>query len=136
MLTDGFDEIEAEPFASGGFAELYRATYKGQPVVAKALKTTSVNDLENMHRVSGLISCRTIQLAYTRSPALCERGCRMEVAEAREHSSIRWRQFEPFVPFNGFRLDGEWRYYEFYQGHPKSESIQSRGYIQFWFRNH
>jgi hypothetical protein len=56
MLTDGFDHIEPRPFANGGFANVYRATYKGQLVVAKALKATSVRDLENVHKVWGLIS--------------------------------------------------------------------------------
>ena len=60
MLTDGFDHIESRPFTSSGFADLYRATYKGQPVVAKALKTTSLDDLENMHKVSGLIFCAIV----------------------------------------------------------------------------
>ena len=34
---------------------MYKATYKGQLVVAKALKTTAMDDLENVHRVSSLI---------------------------------------------------------------------------------
>lgn len=54
MLKDGFDHIEAQAFTSGGFADVYKATYKGQSVVAKALKITSVDDLENVHKVSGL----------------------------------------------------------------------------------
>ena len=56
MLTDGLDDFEPRPLASGGFADTYRATYKGQPAVAKAFKVTFVNDLENMHKVGGLIS--------------------------------------------------------------------------------
>ncbi|KAF9781132.1 kinase-like domain-containing protein [Thelephora terrestris] len=50
MLTDGFDKIEPRPFASGRFAHVYKATYNGQPVVAKALKTASVDDLEDVHK--------------------------------------------------------------------------------------
>lgn len=50
MLTDGFDNLEARPFTSGGFGDVYKATYKGKPVVAKALKTTTVDDLENVHK--------------------------------------------------------------------------------------
>ena len=64
MLTDGFDHIESRPFTSGGFADLYKATYKGQPVVAKALKTTSLDDLENVHKVSGPVFCTTVQSVY------------------------------------------------------------------------
>jgi len=63
MLTDGFDDIEAQPFRSCGFADVYRATYKGQPVVAKALKTIALGDLENVHKVSGLIFCAIVQSA-------------------------------------------------------------------------
>jgi hypothetical protein len=62
MLTDEFDDIEARPFTSGGFADLYRATYKGQLVVAKALKAASTGDpdSENAHKVSDLTSCRIV----------------------------------------------------------------------------
>jgi hypothetical protein len=79
MLTDGFDDLESRPFTSGGFADVYKATYKGLPVVAKALKTTSMDDLENVHKVSvrvlanGRICSRTIA-------ALCQGSRRMEVA--------------------------------------------------------
>jgi hypothetical protein len=59
MLTEGFDNIETRPFTNGGFADVYKATYKGQLVVAKALKTTAVGDLENVHKVCRPIS-RTI----------------------------------------------------------------------------
>ena len=51
MLAEGFDNIELRPFASGGFADVYRATYKGRLVVAKALKITSMDDLDNIHKV-------------------------------------------------------------------------------------
>ena len=80
MLTEGFDEIDERPFTSGGFADVYKATYKGQLVVAKALKTTSVDDLENVHKVSGLTCCTTARSTYVRCSALCEGGCRMEMA--------------------------------------------------------
>ena len=55
MLTEGFGGIEEQPFTSGGFADVYKATYKGQLVAAKALKTETLYDLENVHKVSGLI---------------------------------------------------------------------------------
>lgn len=54
MLKDEFDNLESRPFTCGGFAEVYKGTYKGQPVVAKALKITAVDDLENVHKVGGL----------------------------------------------------------------------------------
>ena len=80
MLTGGFDDIEARPFTSGGFADVYKATYKGQPVVAKALKTTAVDDLENVHKVCRPISRTIVQFAEVPFSALCERGCGMEMA--------------------------------------------------------
>jgi len=52
MLTDGFDDIESQPFTSSGFADVYKATYKGKPVVTKALKITSVDGPESTHKVS------------------------------------------------------------------------------------
>ena len=56
-LTQVFDHIDERPFTSGGFADVYRATYKGQPVVAKALKTTCMENFENVHKVGGVILC-------------------------------------------------------------------------------
>ena len=64
MLTDGFDHIDKLPFANGGFADVYKATYKGQLVVAKALKTTSMDDLENVHKVGSLILCMAAQFVH------------------------------------------------------------------------
>ena len=80
MLKEGFDDIEERPFTSGGFADVYRATYKGQPVVAKALKTTSVENLENLHKVRDLIFCATTRSAYVAFSALCEGGSGVEMA--------------------------------------------------------
>ena len=71
VLTDGFDNIEARPFTSGGFADVYKATYKGQPVVAKTLKTTSLDDVENVHKVSDLIFRTIAQPIYVTFSALC-----------------------------------------------------------------
>ena len=36
----------------GGFRYAYKATYKGEPVVAGALKTIPTDDLENVRKVS------------------------------------------------------------------------------------
>ena len=54
MLAEGFDNIEPRPFASGEFADVYSATYKGRPVVVKALQTAPVDDLDNIHKVCDL----------------------------------------------------------------------------------
>ena len=55
MLTDEFDDFDARPFARGGSADVYKATYKGKPVVAKALKIKPMDDPESVRKVSGLI---------------------------------------------------------------------------------
>ena len=54
-LTDGFDYIGGLPRAGGTFAVVYKATYKGQPVVAKAFTTMSMESSRDLHRVCGLI---------------------------------------------------------------------------------
>lgn len=54
MLTDGLEDIESKPFTSGGFADIYRATYNGRPVVAKVLKTTPMSELKEVQKVDGL----------------------------------------------------------------------------------
>ena len=106
MLAEGFDEIEERPFTSGGFADVYKATYKGQLVVAKALKTTTVDNLENVHKVSSLI-LRTIALrAYLPFPALCEGGCGVEMASTRKHPTVRRGHLDTTAVFDGFSLDG------------------------------
>ena len=124
MLTDGFDRIEPRPFTSGRFADVYKATYKGQPVVAKALKITAVDDLDNVHKVSGRIFCTIVQSAYDPFSALCEGSRRMEMASTREYPTVHWGHFYTAAVFDGLRLDGEWEYHEFHQGHSGTESIR------------
>ena len=72
ILTDGFDNIETRPFASGGFADLYKATHRGKPVVVKALKNacTGDPDSENVRKVSNLICGQILHSDHTKSLAL------------------------------------------------------------------
>jgi len=128
MLTDGFDHIEPRPFTSGGFADVYKAKYKGQLVVAKALKTTAVDDLENVHKVSGRNFCTIFRSAYCTFPALCERGCRMEMASTREYPTIRWGHLYTAAVLDGLCLDGEWKHHGFHQGLSGTESVQPGRY--------
>ena len=53
MLEPTFDERETEPFAAGGFSNVYKATLNRCPVVIKSLKVTTTANLEKVHRVSG-----------------------------------------------------------------------------------
>ena len=53
MLEPTFDKRETEPFATGGFSDVYKATLNRCPVVIKSLKVTTIADLGKVHRVSG-----------------------------------------------------------------------------------
>jgi predicted unusual protein kinase regulating ubiquinone biosynthesis (AarF/ABC1/UbiB family) len=55
MLGPTFDERGAEPFAAGGFSDVYEATFNGRLVAIKTLKVTTTTDPEKLHRVSGLV---------------------------------------------------------------------------------
>ena len=126
MLIDGFDHIDELPFANGGFADVYKATYKGQLVVAKALKTTSMDDLENVHKVSSLSSAwyHSLFTAHITFSALCEGSRRLEMASTRKHPTIRWGYIRSVPILDGLSLDGEWEYHEFPQGQSPSEPVQ------------
>ena len=77
MLTEGFDDIKEPQFTSGGSADMYKTAYKGQLVVVKTLKITSVDNLKKLCKVSGLIFHTITQSVYVTFTALCEGGCRM-----------------------------------------------------------
>ena len=47
-------ERETTPFTSGGFGEVYGATFGGSPVVVKTLKPGDQVDLKKLQRVTGL----------------------------------------------------------------------------------
>ena len=41
----------AEPFANGGFSNVYKATFEGRPVAVKVLKIPASMDPKKVHRV-------------------------------------------------------------------------------------
>ena len=43
-LAAELEGVEKEPFSGGGFSDVYKATYKGQAVVVKALRIDSFGD--------------------------------------------------------------------------------------------
>ena len=136
MLTDGFDHIDQRPFANGGFADVYKATYKGQMVVAKALKTTSMDDLENVHRVGGFVFCTAAQPVHVSFPALREGGRRLEMASTRKHTAIRRGYIRSAPLLDGICLDGKREYHDFPQRQSQSEPIQPRKSIVFCTDQH
>jgi len=64
LLTEGFDHIEPQPFMRYGPVAAYRATYKGELVVGKTFRTTSVCHLENIHKVSSWVFSTIMQSPY------------------------------------------------------------------------
>jgi len=69
---------------------VYKATYKGRLVVAKALKTTALDDLENVHKVGGLIPWTIVHSAYVALQRF-----------AKEVVGWKWLQHENILPFIG-----------------------------------
>jgi hypothetical protein len=53
MLESTLDGCETEPFAAGGFSNVYKATFNRRPVVIKSLRVTTTADPGKVHRVSG-----------------------------------------------------------------------------------
>ena len=75
---------------SSGYADVYKAECKGRLVVAKALKTMAVDDLENVHKVGGFIStqlCNLLRLHFQRF--------------VKEVVGWKWLQHENILPFVG-----------------------------------
>jgi hypothetical protein len=55
MVGPTFEERGTKPFATGGFSDVYEATFNGRLVAIKTLKVTTTTDPEKLHRVSGLV---------------------------------------------------------------------------------
>jgi hypothetical protein len=93
ILTDGFDDIEERPFASGGSADLYKATYMGRQVVAKTLKAASGYNPEDSYKVSREITLRSYVFLMSRSQSIVN-----------EVIGWRWLRHENILPFVGVSL--------------------------------
>ena len=55
LLTPTFDEHGTEPFAKGGYSEVYKATIGGRYVAVKALKFADTETVENARKVGSLL---------------------------------------------------------------------------------
>ena len=55
MLPPASVKRDAASFASGGYSEVYRATFNDRPVVVKILNVTAQTDQVKLHRVISLI---------------------------------------------------------------------------------
>ena len=90
VLTDGLYNLEPQPFTSGGFTSVFKAMYKGQPVVVKALGNVSVDELEDGHEVSGPSPDKTVDFTDVPSQRF-----------AKEAVGWKWLRHENILPFLG-----------------------------------
>ena len=51
MLAPETVKRVAAPFATGGFSDVYKATFEGRPVAVKVLKVPTLMDPKKVHRV-------------------------------------------------------------------------------------
>ena len=52
VLIRGLSLIESQPVSGGGFADIYRAMYRGQEVALKHLRVRQDQDSQNIRRVN------------------------------------------------------------------------------------
>lgn len=93
MVGPTFDECGTQPFATGGFSDVYEATLNGRLVAIKTLRVSTTADPEKAYRVSGLVP-RMLKLLLTPDPKLL----------AKEVIGWKWLQHENVLPFIGVAL--------------------------------
>ena len=64
ILEPTFNERGVEPFATGGFSHVYKATYNGRTVAIKTLRIATTVDPEKAHRVSSTSPQTSIDRSY------------------------------------------------------------------------
>jgi hypothetical protein len=87
MLGPAFEERGAEPFATGGFSDVYEATLSGRLVAIKTLKVSTTANPRKLHRVSGSVPKPLKVVAHTGLQAPRQGSRWMEVAPTRELSN-------------------------------------------------
>ena len=94
VLGPTFDKREVEPFASGGFSDVYEATLNGRLVAIKTLNVSTSTDPGKAHRVSGLTPEALNWLFTLQNPKL----------PVKEVVGWKWLQHENILPFVGVTL--------------------------------
>jgi serine/threonine protein kinase len=93
MLEPTFEERETEPFATGGFSDVYKATLDGRLVAIKTLRVITTTDLEKLRKVSGLIPT-ALKWSLTLDPKHL----------INEVVGWKWLQHENILPFIGVTM--------------------------------
>ena len=94
MLGPTFDKRGVEPFAAGGFSNVYEATLNGPLVAIKTLKLSTATDLRKAHRVSDLTPETLHYLLTPQNHKLL----------VKEVVGWKWLQHENILPFIGVTL--------------------------------
>ena len=93
MLEQTFDERETEPFATGGFSDIYKATIDGRPVAIKTLRVATT-EYKKVHKVNRS-DMKTFEQLITRESKLL----------AKEVTGWKWLQHDNILPFLGVVLE-------------------------------
>jgi hypothetical protein len=93
MLEPTFDERETEPFAVGGYSDVYKATINARPVAIKTLKVIPAA-YRKVHGVSGLAT-KTLKRSLTP-------GSKVFLKEV---IGRKWLQHDNILPFIGIILE-------------------------------
>ena len=89
MLPPRTVKCATRPFATGGFSDVYEATFSGRPVAVKKLKITATGDHEKVYKVRFILGSFKA-IAHTRHKLLI-----------REVVGWRWLKHENILPFVG-----------------------------------
>jgi len=107
ILELAFDERGTEPFATGGFSYVYKATINGRPVAVKTLRVPTTADPKKVHKVSGLdpkISSDRSRRSLSSSSKKSSGGSGLHTITSCHSSVSRWRLRSYQSYRNGWRM--------------------------------
>ena len=108
LLPDKFD-LSGMPRASGGFADVWKAEFRGEVKIAiKCLRVSDTDDKAKIHKV-GKHATPPYPGLLIRRTALLQGSCHMEelIPSERPQSYWRSRHFRARETFHGLRMDGQ-----------------------------
>ena len=119
MLGPAFEERGAEPFATGGFSDVYEAALSGRLVAIKTLKVSTTANPRELHRVSGSVPKPLKVVAHSGLQAPREGSRWMEVAPTREHPAVRRRHADAPASCDRLGTNGKREHHGLYQSTSK-----------------